>query len=330
MRACIFFGPTQSMDSGKGRKRPWEEGSPIESQQKRRNSSIAAAAFERIPPLPQHVGHHSSNSETLSRRTLPPLYTSPSYIASAGSTPTTSIQATSRPRSQSLFDVSVQNVRQRSDGTLGKTNHHACHGPPVLPRREQLPCTRGAVARQTVHAQTLASSALLKISYSLLSLNAGSTQASARELERDRSALAIGSEAHRPRVGTGLPPGAAGEATCCPSRCQGQDCSKARALIRSLATELLSLDSRVRFFSQKDYSSSTSEASPPLSAFVSRSPKCHVHKKSSTADPLYSRRYLKTSPSETPCNGRLTLRNGSTSIYGTTSTTLTHSAPTRR
>jgi hypothetical protein len=145
-------------------------------------------------------------------------------------------------------------------------------------------------------------------SYSSLNLNAESTQAGAQELEGHRSPLAIGSEAHRPRVGTGLQPQAAGNTTCCPSLCQGQACLDTRALIRSLATELVLLDSEVRSLSQRDYSSSTSEASPPLSAFVSRRPKGHFHrhKRGSAANPLYSRRNSKPYPSETRYNGRLT------------------------
>jgi hypothetical protein len=108
------------MDSGKGRKRPWEVGSPIESEHKRRNSS-AAAAFERIPPHPQHAGDCSSTSEALARRTLPPLYTTPSLTASAGFVPTNSTQTTSKPRSQSLFDVPLQAARQRSEGDQSET-----------------------------------------------------------------------------------------------------------------------------------------------------------------------------------------------------------------
>lgn len=91
---------------------------------------------------------------------------------------------------------------------------------------------------------------------------AGHTQASVQVLERDRTSLAIGSDAHWPRIGTDPQPRAAGGPICCLSGCQGQACLNARALIRNLATELVLLDSRVRSLSQSDYSSPTSEASP--------------------------------------------------------------------
>jgi hypothetical protein len=109
------------------------------------------------------------------------------------------------------------------------------------------------------------------MSYHLLRLFTGNINVRARELEKERPLLAIGSEALRPRFGTGPQPHATGEATCCPFRCQGQACSTARALIRNLATEVVSLDSSVRLLTQSDYSSSSTEASPPLRCFANSS-----------------------------------------------------------
>ncbi|KAF2254824.1 hypothetical protein BU26DRAFT_146070 [Trematosphaeria pertusa] len=100
------------MDSGKGRKRPWEEDSPIDSQFKRRDPPTPTAAGVRPPPLPQHAGPYSGDTQTLSQRRLPPLYT-PFCSASGGPLASSSIHppsqaqdaSESRPRSQSLFDV---------------------------------------------------------------------------------------------------------------------------------------------------------------------------------------------------------------------------------
>jgi hypothetical protein len=109
------------------------------------------------------------------------------------------------------------------------------------------------------------------VSYHLLRLITGSIHSRAQGLQKERPLLAIGSEALRPKLGTGPKPHAAGEVDCCPSRCQGQACSTARALIRNLATELVSLDSSVRLLAQSDYSSSSTEASPPLRCFANSS-----------------------------------------------------------
>ncbi|KAF2110137.1 hypothetical protein BDV96DRAFT_222141 [Lophiotrema nucula] len=112
------------MDSWTARKRPWEEDSPIEYQSQRRDATTAAGELC-APPLPQHAGQYSRDSQTLSQRRLPPLYT-PSC-----STPAEPLQSTSlhrspsvqdagelgnfRPRSQSLFDVFQQSKRPRHD-----------------------------------------------------------------------------------------------------------------------------------------------------------------------------------------------------------------------
>jgi hypothetical protein len=115
------------MDPGHGRKRPWEDDSPVESHFRRRDP-YTAAVFDGLPPLPQLAGYYSRDSETLSRRTLPPLDTvTPSCNASAVSVSTTATQnlpstvdSSFRPRSQSLFNISLQPVRQGSYDTDGK------------------------------------------------------------------------------------------------------------------------------------------------------------------------------------------------------------------
>ncbi|KAF2691678.1 hypothetical protein K458DRAFT_285753 [Lentithecium fluviatile CBS 122367] len=199
------------MDSRNGRKRPWEDDSPIESQFRRRDPSTGSV-YECTPPLPQHADRSTRDSDALGCRRLPPLYT-PSCNASAMSISSTSTPLSTpvispfRTRSHSLIDVSLRPARQWSDGISEPT------------------------------------------------------QASPRRLERDRSPLAIGSDAHRPRLGTGMQPHTARGVICCPSNCRGQECLHSRVLIRSLATELILLDSKVRSLSPKEYLSSTSE--PP-------------------------------------------------------------------
>jgi hypothetical protein len=107
------------MESWKGRKRPWEEDSPVDLQLKRRGSTTAAPATftSRDPsPLPPRTGYYSRDSRTLNQRRLPPLY-SASCNTSAASTTTgpdhtalhahqqSTLVANPRPRSQSLFNV---------------------------------------------------------------------------------------------------------------------------------------------------------------------------------------------------------------------------------
>ncbi|KAF2184744.1 hypothetical protein K469DRAFT_173320 [Zopfia rhizophila CBS 207.26] len=118
------------MDSWTGRKRPWEEESLIDVQFKCRDSTTAAGERP-TPPLPQHAGYYSRDSEALSQRRLPPLYT-PSCRASAEHFTSGSLQVSpsghesvgldkSRPRSQSLYDVFQQSKRQRHDGDSERT-----------------------------------------------------------------------------------------------------------------------------------------------------------------------------------------------------------------
>ncbi|KAF2823422.1 hypothetical protein CC86DRAFT_67297 [Ophiobolus disseminans] len=106
------------METWKGRKRPWEDDSPIDSQQKRRgsmNTTLAVNGSRQTSPLPQQAGYYSRDSRTLNQRRLPPLHTS-SWITSAEPALTHSGQGSAhaqpaalldhpRPRSQSLFNV---------------------------------------------------------------------------------------------------------------------------------------------------------------------------------------------------------------------------------
>lgn len=114
--APVSRGLTPLMESWKGRKRPWEDDSPIDLQFKRRGSTNAAptvSAFRQPSPLPQRAGYYSRDNRILNQ--LPPLYTS-SWNTSVAPTLSHSVQVSGhaqrpalldipRPRSQSLFNV---------------------------------------------------------------------------------------------------------------------------------------------------------------------------------------------------------------------------------
>lgn len=76
-----------------------------------------------------------------------------------------------------------------------------------------------------------------------------------RTLDLDASPPPLRTEVHRPRLGTGPAPHAAGASICCPSACEGQECSSARALMRTLATELTLLDNKVYTITQTEHHS---------------------------------------------------------------------------
>ncbi|KAF2651626.1 hypothetical protein K491DRAFT_86223 [Lophiostoma macrostomum CBS 122681] len=108
------------MDSRAVRKRPWEEDDPMEYPLERRLSTTAG---QHTPPLPQPAGIHTRDSQALSYRRLPPLYT-PICGASTEAVRPNPLQLStlvqnpdsldeSRPRSQSLFDVFQQSKRPR-------------------------------------------------------------------------------------------------------------------------------------------------------------------------------------------------------------------------
>ncbi|OCK85409.1 hypothetical protein K432DRAFT_400264 [Lepidopterella palustris CBS 459.81] len=109
------------MDSGTGRKRPWEEDSPVGIQPRHRDLTSAARETA-VPPLPQHAGWHAHDIQDQVSRRLPPLYPpscgTSAEIVAVGSLPSSSALfetgGVERPklRSQSLFDV-FQPKRQR-------------------------------------------------------------------------------------------------------------------------------------------------------------------------------------------------------------------------
>lgn len=103
------------MESWTGSKRLWEEDSPYDMQVKRQGSTNTASVARRPSPLPPRAGYYSRDSQILSQRRLPPLYT-PSCSTSAEPVAARSLRLSSpaqeappldrsRPRSQSLFNV---------------------------------------------------------------------------------------------------------------------------------------------------------------------------------------------------------------------------------
>jgi hypothetical protein len=106
------------MEPRTGRKRPWEDDSPIDMQVKRRGSNFGApGASPSWPssPLPHEAGHYSRDNRILNLRRLPPPRTSPRNTLAETTTFHPVQVSTSadrplrlenpRPRSQSLFDV---------------------------------------------------------------------------------------------------------------------------------------------------------------------------------------------------------------------------------
>ncbi|KAF2000672.1 hypothetical protein P154DRAFT_192545 [Amniculicola lignicola CBS 123094] len=100
------------MDSWAAKKRPWGDDTVESSGTRRRDSTIAAG--ER-PPLPQHAGFYSRDSQNLNQRRLPPLCTPTCStplepLASSSLLLSSPVQEAgkvdkSRPRSLSLFDI---------------------------------------------------------------------------------------------------------------------------------------------------------------------------------------------------------------------------------
>ncbi|KAF2709499.1 hypothetical protein K504DRAFT_275981 [Pleomassaria siparia CBS 279.74] len=111
------------MDSWTARKRPREDDSPIDVRLRHRDSPSEHSA----PPLPQAADYHRRDSQALSPRRLPPLYTSTCMAPAAPHTSVSSQRSplayeageegSARPRSQSLFDVSQPPKRLRRDST---------------------------------------------------------------------------------------------------------------------------------------------------------------------------------------------------------------------
>ncbi|KAL5383929.1 hypothetical protein DPSP01_005729 [Paraphaeosphaeria sporulosa] len=178
------------MDSGKGRKRPWETEDPVDTHTKRRASS-ALATYER-PPLPQHAGHYLHDSKTLNQRRLPPLYTPTSSTAEPL---TNSIRSFISPRrasesrssSQPLFDPSQQLVagqwligaqesclraleRNLSPQLIGSA-YRSRFGTEHATRAagDVACCSSGCKGQECVHARAL----LNKLAAELLSLDSG-------------------------------------------------------------------------------------------------------------------------------------------------------------
>jgi hypothetical protein len=240
------------MDSWTARKRPWEESSPIDVPLKRRDST------DDTPSLPQHADHYPRDSQSLSQRRLPPLYTS-SYMPPTAFHTSSTLQLSSlaheaveldnsRPRSQSLFDLFQPPKRLRRDSDFGKDS--SCI-------RSSLSCLAASLYELLRLWSAFPNSmgdchdTPNRVSYSQLNMITERTTTFSGALDLHSSLPPIGRDASRPRFGTD--PVQAQAHACCSSDCEGQACSSARILMRKLASELILLDTRVRSISEKDY-----------------------------------------------------------------------------
>jgi hypothetical protein len=137
-----------------GRKRLWEDDSPIDLQFKRRASTFVtpkASSFRLPSPLPQRAGYYSRDARGLNQRRLPPLYTSSCNPSAAPTTfhlaPLTaqvqppSLLDSPRPRSQSLFDIFQHPYWQDQERNTGM---YVFFGPPGILARQ----TEARFARQ--------------------------------------------------------------------------------------------------------------------------------------------------------------------------------------
>ncbi|ORY19871.1 hypothetical protein BCR34DRAFT_582076 [Clohesyomyces aquaticus] len=225
------------MDSWTGRKRPWEQDSPIDFQSKRREST--ATTDERTgPPLPRPAGQSAQDSHSaLDQRRLPPPYI-PSCSAPEENPPPSSLRATSpaaelgrsRPRSQSIYNVCQQPLQPQHESETGEELHLFKHKP--------LGCSP---------ASLLISSS----SYQRLNQIAETRIALPGALDLERSLPPIGRDTRRPSFGTHPVPYVTG--VCCASDCRGKGCSSTRSLIHKLASELIVLDHKVKSMLQKEH-----------------------------------------------------------------------------
>jgi hypothetical protein len=252
------------MESWKGRKRPWEDDNPIDLPLKRRGSASAApvaSAGRPSSPPPPRAGYYSRDSQMLNQRRLPPLYISSCNTSAESATSRTvqfslqTQQATlldnPRPRAQSLYNVFQHPDWQDSEGPTGKHLVFRLH---MVRRRMQKRHVFDSLARATPAYLAARCSYFF---FSQLVLWTETIIEHSVAYSRTEASTTItpplGDQVHQPHLGTGPAPHAAGAAICCPSTCQGHECSTARVLMRHIATELTLLHKKVKAVTQTEH-----------------------------------------------------------------------------
>jgi hypothetical protein len=244
-----------------GRKRPWEDGSPIDLHFKRRdltNDAPVTSSSRQLSPLPQRAGHYSRDLRAVHQRRLPPLYP-PSYHASAEPMTSQLVPVTAqpapldyhRPRSQSLFNI-LQHPHWQ-DRELG-TGMVTLFRPETFERAKMKRGSLKELARgmPCPFSRRMLKSPLFRIVCKADPISERPAAYSETQ-DRNESPPTFDIEAHRPLFVTDPALHAAGAPICGPAECHSQECSNSRTLVRKLVAELRLLERKVRIVIQEEH-----------------------------------------------------------------------------